>query len=273
MRLEFVIAGAFGAVLAFGAQLILVLANRSWTGHREATAGGAARAERTTRGRPARANPRVVLARDTLGLIAIGSFGMAAMTVAGPGPAAEPMAATVSLRAPGTVSAVGTPTPLQLPPTPSIGVSGGPATRGASPVAAFAASINVGGAPLAVILKDAAGHTSTREWDFGSAGARAGRVTTHTFGRGQYDVTVIGGQAPLEVGFRDLSVGAVTSWTWDFGDGGTSAGAAAIHTFGVGEHVVTLTIVGASGQDTTTMTFQVSAGTGSPDGLGLTGSN
>ena len=60
------------------------------------------------------------------------------------------------------------------------------------------------------------------------------------------------GEAPLTVGFKDLSVGNISNWNWDFGDGGTSTEQNPSHLYTKdGIYAVTLTISGASGESTT----------------------
>ncbi len=61
-------------------------------------------------------------------------------------------------------------------------------------------------------------------------------------------------QAPLQVGFTDLSVAgsdAITGWLWDFGDAGTSAERNPVHQYAApGTYTVTLTVTTAVGSHT-----------------------
>jgi len=60
------------------------------------------------------------------------------------------------------------------------------------------------------------------------------------------------GDAPLDVWFWDMSIGA-TGWSWDFDDGGTSTDASPHHTFtGSDVYTVTLDITGPEGADQAT---------------------
>ncbi len=60
------------------------------------------------------------------------------------------------------------------------------------------------------------------------------------------------GFAPLAVGFTDLSLGAVTTWSWDFGDGTSSNLRNPTHTYAShGTYSVSLTVVNAPTSNTT----------------------
>jgi hypothetical protein len=62
----------------------------------------------------------------------------------------------------------------------------------------------------------------------------------------------------FSVDFTDDSTGEIDSWAWDFGDGGSSAARSPSHDFGgPGVWQVTLTVSGAGGQDSVTMTVTV----------------
>ena len=59
------------------------------------------------------------------------------------------------------------------------------------------------------------------------------------------------GGAPLSVAFTDLSSGSVTSWQWNFGDGTTATSPNPVKNyFTAGNYNVTLTVTGATGNDT-----------------------
>jgi len=63
-------------------------------------------------------------------------------------------------------------------------------------------------------------------------------------------VSEIGGEAPVDVSFIDMSTGAIDSWAWDFGDGGTSSSQNPTHTYTTeGSYTVTLTVTGPGGSD------------------------
>ncbi len=82
------------------------------------------------------------------------------------------------------------------------------------------------------------------------------------------------GNAPLLVGFTDLSTGSITSWAWTFGDGGTSSAQSPSHTYtSAGTYSVSLTVTGPGGNDTLTRTSYVTVGTApAPPVASFTGS-
>jgi PKD repeat protein len=60
------------------------------------------------------------------------------------------------------------------------------------------------------------------------------------------------GKAPLNVRFRDLSTGSISSWSWDFGDGTKSTARHPSHTYEKpGNYTVTLTVTDAEGKTRT----------------------
>lgn len=68
----------------------------------------------------------------------------------------------------------------------------------------------------------------------------------------EFTATPTSGDAPLTVGFTDLSTGAITH-TWDFGDGQTSEDQSPSHTYtNAGTYTVSLTVLGSNGDDTET---------------------
>ena len=280
MRLEFVIAGALGAVLAFAIQLAVELSDRRASG--DGPGAGQPAGGRAVPGRRrSPANPRITLVRDTLAVIAVGSFGMAIVTAS----AGEPTAAALAVSATESdrgvvlraspwapqVDVTAEPSWIDRPTAAPPGVASGEPAE--PPAAAFTVWITVDGTPLAVTFRDPAGRTTTRDWDFSDGPSRPTLVSTHTFVDRSYAVTVEARDAPLDVTFLDASVGPVFSRSWDFGDGGTSSGSVATHTFASGEHIVTLTVVGAAGKASTTMRFEVGESQTSTDGVGLTSSN
>lgn len=81
----------------------------------------------------------------------------------------------------------------------------------------------------------------------------------------QFSGTPLGGQAPLEVSFTDLSTGTVDSWLWSFGDTGTSTIPNPTHTYtAAGSYAVTLTVTGPVGSDSETKTAYISVTPGAP---------
>ena len=63
----------------------------------------------------------------------------------------------------------------------------------------------------------------------------------------------LAGEAPLEVGFEDLSSGEITTWDWNFGDGGTSSAQHPVHVYAdPGIYTVELTVSNASSAATAT---------------------
>jgi len=67
----------------------------------------------------------------------------------------------------------------------------------------------------------------------------------------QFSLNSIDGLAPLNVNFRDSSIGTITSWLWDFGDGQTSTEQNPTHTYNdLGTYTVSLTVTGPTGSNT-----------------------
>jgi PKD repeat protein len=155
------------------------------------------------------------------------------------------------------------------------------------PGASFSAFPTSGAEPLTVAFTDeSTGDVFGWNWAFGDGATSTEQHPLHQYGRqGTYTVTLtasgpasadtitrvdlitvgppavpvadfgaapLSGSAPLEVRFRDLSTGSITSWDWDFGDNRRSAEKNPVHTFGPGAHSVTLTVAGPLGSDTTT---------------------
>jgi PKD repeat protein len=71
--------------------------------------------------------------------------------------------------------------------------------------------------------------------------------------RADFGATPLTGPAPLQVAFKDLSVGNPTVWAWDFGDGGASAEQNPTHTYVAdGSYTVALSVTNERGTDTVT---------------------
>ena len=84
--------------------------------------------------------------------------------------------------------------------------------------------------------------------------------------RAKFSATSTTGVAPLTVSFVDESVGGVTSYAWDFGDGTTSTQANPSKVYSTpGVYSVVLTVTGAGGSDTQTLTDYVTALLPQPD--------
>ncbi len=67
------------------------------------------------------------------------------------------------------------------------------------------------------------------------------------------------GEAPLTVGFTDLSTGNITSWLWTFGDNTTSTAQNPSHTYTTaGTFPVSLTVTGPGGSNTAQLTTPIS---------------
>jgi PKD repeat protein len=160
-----------------------------------------------------------------------------------------------------------------------------------APVAAFTASVTSGFAPLEVQFTDqSTGTISSWSWNFGDGATSNERDPVYTYTQpGDYTVslTVTGpggsdtetltnliqveeapsapvasftanpttGTSPLQVQFTDQSTGTISSWSWNFGDGSTSSEKDPVHTYAqAGDYTVSLTVSGAGGNDTETMT-------------------
>ncbi|MEN6518632.1 MAG: NosD domain-containing protein [Methanospirillum sp.] len=60
---------------------------------------------------------------------------------------------------------------------------------------------------------------------------------------------------PMQVTFKDLSVGNPTTWRWDFGDGSTSTAQNPVHSYATpGKFTVSLTVTNGAGSDTKSRT-------------------
>ena len=144
------------------------------------------------------------------------------------------------------------------------------------------------GAPQLVYFTDAStGAVVSREWSFGDGGTSFEQNPVHTYQNpGKYTVglTVAGeggetdtktvvdcitlhlypptadlngsptiGPPPLEVAFRDRSMGMIDKYHWEFGDGGRSSEANPIHTYRkAGNYSVTHKVTGPGGSATRT---------------------
>lgn len=70
-----------------------------------------------------------------------------------------------------------------------------------------------------------------------------------------FEGTPTSGYVPLTVQFTDLSSGQINTWSWDFGDGETSTEQNPEHIYNAtGTYTVSLTVTGAAGSDTQTIT-------------------
>jgi PKD repeat protein len=77
----------------------------------------------------------------------------------------------------------------------------------------------------------------------------------------------LSGEAPFAVSFDGTSsTGSPTDWLWDFGDGEFAFGDAQVtHTYDdPGTYVVTLRVINAAGDDTSSMTIEITAPSASP---------
>jgi len=75
----------------------------------------------------------------------------------------------------------------------------------------------------------------------------------------------LGGNAPLEVAFTDLSLNNPTSWSWTFGDGDVSSLRNPAHVYlNPGTYTVTLTVANGFGSDIETKPGYISVGEGMP---------
>ena len=158
------------------------------------------------------------------------------------------------------------------------------------PVAQFIGSPTSGCGPLTVNFTDQSTNSPTSwSWDFGDASSSTAQNPSHSYAAaGSYTVTLTAtnaagsdpevktnyitvnsgtapvanfsgtpttGDAPLSVGFSDLSTGSPTSWSWTFGDGGTSTAQNPSYVYNnPGTYNVTLTATNACGSDGETKT-------------------
>jgi len=73
-----------------------------------------------------------------------------------------------------------------------------------------------------------------------------------------FDATPVRGPAPLEVFFRDGSIGAIDEFVWDFGDGQTGRGEGTSHVYEkAGRYTVKLTLLGPGGSAEKTGSIEV----------------
>jgi PKD repeat protein len=155
-----------------------------------------------------------------------------------------------------------------------------------APIAAFEASPTVGTAPLEVRFQNASSANATAFlWNFGNGQQSSQRdpivvytapgtytVTLMATGPGgssstqrvitvlpaatpitapsaSFNLSTMGGPAPLLVEFFNTSTGSITSYSWDFGDGQFSSEANPVHLYTQpGEYRVTLLVTGPGGQ-------------------------
>ncbi|HIJ65579.1 MAG TPA: PKD domain-containing protein, partial [Candidatus Hydrogenedentes bacterium] len=155
-----------------------------------------------------------------------------------------------------------------------------------APVAAFAADVTSGVAPLTVQFTDLSTNSPTEwSWTFGDGGSSAAQNPTHQYATpGAYTVSLTAinaygvdmetktdyitvtaagpvanfvaiptsGREPLTVQFMDASSGDPTSWWWDFDDNGVtdSTDQDPSHTYPqAGTYTVTLTVANDLGSD------------------------
>jgi len=157
---------------------------------------------------------------------------------------------------------------------------------GQGPKAAFTVDKRSGPVPLTVQFTDrSSGNPTMWAWDFGDGGTDMMANPVHTYkNAGIYTVSLtasntlgsdkktepdyisvtgdipppvamfeaspLSGNAPLEVKFKDLSLGPPTSYAWDFGDGTTSAEPNPVHVYTTGTYTVKLTVRDSGGSQT-----------------------
>jgi PKD repeat protein len=155
-------------------------------------------------------------------------------------------------------------------------------------LAEFVADKTKGIAPFTVVFTDLSdGSPTSWSWNFGDGGTSTQQNPPYTYNSaGTYTVTLTAsksgdsdtstrtnyievlppgsvvseftgsprsGLCPLAVSFADQSEGTVTSWQWSFGDGATSNEQNPDHTYNTpGTYTVSLTVSGASNNDTET---------------------
>jgi len=157
----------------------------------------------------------------------------------------------------------------------------------AEPIAAFAADVTAGTAPLAVNFTDLSTNTPTGwYWSFGDGSTSSDQNVIHTYeSLGTYTVTltasnsagsnttigsgmitvreavsspsasftadITSGSAPLVVQFTDTSANTPTAWVWTFGDGESSTLPNPTHTYAAaGSYTVKLTASNSAGTNT-----------------------
>jgi PKD repeat protein len=169
-----------------------------------------------------------------------------------------------------------------------------------APVADFSGSPTSGNAPLTVSFTDLSTNTPTSwSWNFGDSGTSTAENPSHQYtSAGDYTVSLTAtnaggsdtetktnyisvstapppapvadfsgsptsGNAPLTLGFTDLSTNTPTSWSWNFGDSGTSTAQNPSHDYtSAGDYTVSLTATNAGGSDTETKTNYISVTSG-----------
>jgi len=163
-----------------------------------------------------------------------------------------------------------------------------------SPVANFVADTTNGATPLIVNFTNQSTNATNYSWDFGDGNTTTNATPSHTYtnsgiytvalsaiGSGETNVfsipnyitvtpnalfaaDVAFGAPPLKVGFRTLvsGGGGATNYFWDFGDGNTSTESAPTNTYvNAGTYDVSLTVVGAGGSNTFSITNYIHVGT------------
>jgi PKD repeat protein len=179
------------------------------------------------------------------------------------------------------------------------GFSGFAATDGIAsrPAAGFAGSPTNGIAPLSVVFTNMSSGATNYAWVFGDGNSSASVNPVNTYtnpgaytvsltasGAGGTDTLTLSnyiivappppvagfagsptsGIAPLLVAFTNLSSGA-TNYAWTFGDGHTSASANPVNTFAnPGAYSVSLTVIGAGGTNTLTLSNYIVVAAPSP---------
>jgi PKD repeat protein len=187
--------------------------------------------------------------------------------------------------------------------TGTVMVIGGSTGQGSSVKAQFTASPIAGRAPLEVQFTDRSTGAEAWSWDFGDGSSTTEQNPVHVYtSAGTYTVTLsisgdegsstttgtvmviggstgqgssvkaqftaspIAGRAPLEVRFTDRSTGA-EAWSWDFGDGSSTTEQNPVHVYtSAGTYKVTLSVSGADGSDTASVTVMVIKGSTIPGG-------
>ncbi len=158
-----------------------------------------------------------------------------------------------------------------------------------APVAGFVGSPTSGDYPLNVSFTDQSTGATSWSWTFGDGGTSTQQNPSHNYtSPGAYSVALTvtnscgndtetktdyitvtctaptadfsgaptSGDAPLLVGFTDLSTGSsISSWDWNFGDGGTSTVQNPSHNYTAeGTYTVSLMVTNACGSDGETRT-------------------
>jgi len=151
-----------------------------------------------------------------------------------------------------------------------------------APLADFSALPTSGVAPLSVQFRDlTTGVVTAWAWDFGDGASSTTRSPAHVYTTaGTFPVTLTAtgpggsnlakrdglvqvspappvadfsasprdGYAPLQVAFKNLTIGEVLQWSWNFGDGATSSEKDPLHEFlAAGSYAVSLDATGPGG--------------------------